>query len=261
MARTIVITSGKGGVGKTTSAVNIAAGFNKLGKNVVLIDANITTPNVGLHLGAPAVPISLNHVLSGKAKLQDAIYEHHSGMKVMPSAISFSALRGVRPEKLEEITRQLKRIADITIIDSAAGLGREAVVAIKSSDDVIIITNAELAALTDALKTIRLSEQLDKNIKGVVVTRFRNDNHQMNLEEVESMLETQIIAVIPEDDAVRESQRMKDAVVHTHPHSNAARSYMELTARLLGKKYIEELEEKQRRGALHRLLVKLGIAK
>ena len=76
--KAIAVVSGKGGVGKTTSAINLAAALNFFGKDVVILDANLTTPNVGLHLGAPIVPVNLNHVLSGKASIVDAIYEHES---------------------------------------------------------------------------------------------------------------------------------------------------------------------------------------
>lgn len=88
MTKVITITSGKGGVGKTTTAINLAAALNSLGKDVILVDSNLTTPNVGIHLGAPIVPVTLNHVLLGKAKVGDAIYEHSSGTKILPSSLS-----------------------------------------------------------------------------------------------------------------------------------------------------------------------------
>ena len=75
MARIIVINSGKGGVGKTTTAINLGVALNKMGQEVIIVDANLNTPNIGLQLGAPIVPITLNHILKGKAKIEDAIYE------------------------------------------------------------------------------------------------------------------------------------------------------------------------------------------
>ena len=80
MSKLITITSGKGGVGKTTTAINLGAALNAFGKDVVVLDANLTTPNVGLHLGAPLVPVSLNHVLSGKANIIELyLVEPHLG--------------------------------------------------------------------------------------------------------------------------------------------------------------------------------------
>jgi len=101
MAKIITITSGKGGVGKTTTAINLGAALNSFGKDVVILDANLTTPNVGLHLGAPIVPVSLNHVLLGKADLEDAIYEHESGTKIIPSSLSVKELKRLNHRKLK----------------------------------------------------------------------------------------------------------------------------------------------------------------
>ncbi|MAH03585.1 hypothetical protein CMI39_02245 [Candidatus Pacearchaeota archaeon] len=93
MKKLIVITSGKGGVGKTTSAVNLGAAVNHFGRDVLVVDGNLTTPNVGIHLGSPEVPVSLNHVLSEKADISEAIYEHESGIKILPSSLSIKELK------------------------------------------------------------------------------------------------------------------------------------------------------------------------
>ena len=134
MTKLITITSGKGGVGKTTTAINLAMAINSFGKEVVLVDANLTTPNIGLHLGAPIVPVSLNHVLLGKAKIQDAIYEHESGTKIIPSSLSINELRRLNHKKLKDVGKRLRKMADFVIYDSAAGLGEEAIAAIESAD-------------------------------------------------------------------------------------------------------------------------------
>src|SRR3989344_2115348 len=132
MGKLITITSGKGGVGKTTTAINLGAAINKFGKDVVVVDANLTTPNVGLHLGAPMVPVNLNHVLLGKAKISDAIYEHESGTKVIPSSLSVKELKRINHKRMKDVAKKLRRMADFVIFDSAAGLGEEAVAAIES---------------------------------------------------------------------------------------------------------------------------------
>ena len=137
MTKVITITSGKGGVGKTTTAINLGAALNFFGKEVIIVDANLTTPNVGLHLGAPIVPISLNHVLLGKAKIADAVYEHESGTKIIPSSLSVKELRRIDHSKLKDIGKRLKKVADYIIFDSAAGLGEEALAAMESADEMI----------------------------------------------------------------------------------------------------------------------------
>ncbi len=154
MTKIYSIISGKGGVGKTSSTINLGAALNKLGEDVIIVDGNLTTPNIGIHLGAPIVPITLNHVLNNQARIEDAIYEHESGTKVLPASLSLKETEKIDYKKIPEVLRKLKKFTNYVLIDSAAGLGEEARFAILSSDEVIIVTNPEISAVTDALKTI-----------------------------------------------------------------------------------------------------------
>lgn len=239
MSKLITITSGKGGVGKTTTAINLGAALNAFGKNVVVLDANLTTPNIGLHLGAPLVPISLNQVLLGKANVVDAIYEHESGTKIVPSSLSVRDLKTINHLRLKEVGKKLKKIADYVIFDSAAGLGDEAIAALEASDELIIVTNPEIPAVADALKTAKVIEEMGKKVRGVIVTRVRNARSEMPIENVSEMLELPIIGIIPEDDCVQEALVLKDALMHTHPKSRAARAYRKIAASIAGMKYKE----------------------
>lgn len=235
MTGIITITSGKGGVGKTTTAINLGSAINQFGKEVIIVDANLTTPNIGLHLGAPIVPVSLNHVLLGKAKVSDAVYEHKSGTKIIPSSLSVRELSDIQPERLRDVAKRLKKISDFVILDSAAGLGDEAVAAFDAADEIIIVTNPEIPAVTDALKASKLAEQLGKEVKGVIVTRVRGDKTEMPILNIRDMLELPILGVIPEDRNVPKSVLMKNALVYTHPKSRASRAYRKLAAKLIGK--------------------------
>jgi septum site-determining protein MinD len=222
--RTIAIVSGKGGVGKTTTAINLSAYLNDFGQNVLVIDANINTPDIGLSLGAPIVPIALQHVLSGKNKAEEAIYVHHTGTKIMPSSLAVNG----EIKKLGKITNSLKNF-DFIIIDSAAGLGEDAISSIKSADECIIVTNPELPALTGALKTIKAIEKINKKILGVLVTR--KTKGQLSLKNVEDMLEYPIIGIIPEDNKVKISQKEKETLLDYS--GKASNGYKKLALRLL----------------------------
>jgi septum site-determining protein MinD len=240
MAKIFVISSGKGGVGKTTAAINLAAALNNLGQDVLLVDANLTTPNVGLHLGAPIVPVSLNHILKDKAEIADAIYEHYSGTKVLPSSLSLKDSKNINYSLLPSLAKKLRKIADIIIFDSAAGLGVEAGHAINSADEVIIVTNPEMPAVTDALKTIKFAEEKNKEIKGIIINRVTNSKFEMPMSSIKEMLEKPIIGIIPEDDSVKKSIIMKDAVFHTHPRSPVSKAYKNIALRILGEKPTEK---------------------
>jgi septum site-determining protein MinD len=234
MSKVYAIISGKGGVGKTTTAINIGSSFTKLGQDVIVIDGNLTTPNIGIHLGAPIVPITLNHILNGEAKLEDSIYEHESGTKIIPASLSLKETEKINYKRFPEITRKLKKIGEHIFIDSPAGLGEEAKATINASDEIIIVTNPEIAAVTDALKTIKLAEEMNKPVIGVIITRCQGGKTEMPISNIKEMLEVPILGIIPEDIAIKESQVIKNSVIHTHPKSDASESYMKTSRRLLG---------------------------
>ncbi|GIU68325.1 MAG: septum site-determining protein MinD [Candidatus Pacearchaeota archaeon] len=245
MSKIIVITSGKGGVGKTTTAVNLAAALRYFGKDVLIVDGNLSTPNVGIHLNAHTVPVSLNHVLRGIAHPMEAVYEHETGIKVMPASLSIKELKKTRAERLKSFRTDFKRIAPYVIVDCAAGLGNEAVCAIEAADEVIIVTNPELPAITDALKTIKLAEQLKKPVIGGIVTRVQKTESELEPEVVKEMLEVPVIGMVPEDEHVKKSIKEKKPVVHRHPRSKAARAYKEITAKLFNFPYDSKKEREK----------------
>lgn len=235
----ITVTSGKGGVGKTTTTINLGAALNSFNKDVIIVDANLTTPNVGLHLGAPIVPVNLNHVMQGKAKVSDAIYEHESGTKVIPSSLSVKELRRLNHSKLKDVSKKLKNMADFILLDSAAGLGDEAVGSIEAADELIIVTNPEITAVTDALKTVKLADELGKKVKGVIITRVAGNPHEMSISNVKEMLDLPVLGVIPEDKKVLASLRHKDAVIHMFPYTKSALAYKKIAAKIAGVNYKE----------------------
>lgn len=258
MKKLIVITSGKGGVGKTTTAINLGAAINHFGKDVLVIDGNLSTPNIGIHLNSPEVPINLNHVLLRKAEPYEAVYEHDSGMKIMPSSLSLRELRKIKPERIQDFKDDFKKISDYVIVDSSAGLGNEATAVMKMADELIVVTNPEIAAITDALKTVKLAQQMRIPILGTIVTRVRRDEIEMQPDTVKEMLEVPILGMIPEDCVIRKSLSMKDAVVHTHPGSKPARAYKEIAAKILGLEYDSDQDKEN---IFSRILKKLKLKK
>ena len=250
MTRTIVFASGKGGVGKTTMVANIGSVLAKSGKDVVVVDANLTTPNLGLHLGVPLFPMTLHDVLKGRARLSDAIYHHESGLRIIPAGISLNDLKGVDSAHLPNTLLELLGNTDIVLIDASAGLGRETLSALESGDELVIITNPDLPSVTDALKLAKLSQRIGAKPLGLIINRVQNKPHEMRTEDIVSMLDDiELLGEVPEDISVQEAIAARNPVTVHKPYSSASKNITKLAGKLIG----EDIEIKE---PFHRKLFK-----
>ncbi|MCK4730643.1 MAG: P-loop NTPase [Candidatus Aenigmarchaeota archaeon] len=195
--RKIAIVSGKGGIGKTTLAINLGYLLNKEFKmDNVVVDCNMTTPHIGVNLGLYNVDITLNHILKDESKVEEGIFEHNTGIKVIPSSLKLTDLSEVDmfklPEKLDELNMHV-------ILDSAPGLGREALAAISAADEILFVTQPYTTAVVDLYRCRKIAEKLDKKILGVVVNNRKNKNHELTDNEIEKITEIPVIGSIPYD--------------------------------------------------------------
>jgi septum site-determining protein MinD len=237
MTRIICVASGKGGVGKTTLVSNLASALTDFKQSVVAVDANLTTSNLGLHVGIPLYPVTLQDVLKGKARLNDAVYHHSTGFKVIPADVSLAKLMVPKAYKLVDIFSKLIGKSDFVLIDSAAGLGQEAQAAIRAADEMITITNPELPALTDALKLGGIAKKFGTKNLGVVVNRVRNKSHEMSTNEIKDFLGLPLIGHIPEDHNIGKSIANKQPLVNYNPRSKASPYFKAIAAHLIDEKY------------------------
>lgn len=241
MTRIICIASGKGGVGKTMLTANLAAALAERGKNITAVDANLTTPNLGIHFGIPLSPITLHDVLKGSASIYDALYNHQNGLKIVPAGLSLKDLRGTDARSLPNALLELLGTTDIILLDSSAGLGREALVAMESSDEIVVIVNPDVSSVTDALKAVRLAKETGVKISGVVVNKRAGRKHELSNNEILGMLEEpKLLAEIPEDVKVSRSIAVRLPVVYRYPHSEASHQIRKLAAQIVGEKYNKE---------------------
>jgi len=245
MTRVICVASGKGGVGKTTVSSNIAAALTEFGKRVLIIDTNLTTPNLGFHLGIPFYPKTIHDVLRGEAYPEEATYVHPTGLSVMPASISLKDLKNTTPENLESMILDLVGDHDVIILDGAAGLGKEGLAAVKAADELVVVTNPQLASVTDALKTVKLAEETGTHILGIVVNRVRGSGSELSMDEVEAMLGHPVISMIPEDDEVHESLAAKTPVVFFNPDTRSAHEMKKLAGAIVGIDYEPPVQEEK----------------
>ena len=155
--RIISVVSGKGGVGKTTVASNLGVVLSRdFRKNVIIIDCNVTTPHLGLFLGMEHTPITLNHVLKEEADINEAMYNHSSGMWVVPASVPLRDMDGVDISLLNNSVKKIynKYIGKIyfILLDCAPCLGRDAIAGIRAGDEILFVTNPNMPALMDVVR-------------------------------------------------------------------------------------------------------------
>jgi len=237
MSRVICVASGKGGVGKTTITANLGLALADMGYKTVAVDANLTAPNLGFHLGVPLYPITLHDVLRGDAKIADAIFTHHSGLKIVPAGLSFEDVKDVDTKNLAKVAARLAADNDMVFLDGAAGLGAEAQAGIRSADELLVVTNPDLPSVTDALKTVKISEEIGTKILGVVLNKVSGYRGELEKEDVESLLGRPVISQIPLDEKVAESIAAKNPIIRWYPYSNASNEMRRLAASLVGARF------------------------
>jgi len=234
MARIITFASGKGGTGKTTVVANLGTAMAQLGKKVTILDADITMANLGLMLGLEGQEVTLHDVLAGETDVAQATYEGPAGMRVVPSSISLEGMRKTKLERLRKAVSELAERTEILLIDCPAGLDRDAITALTMGQEMILVVTPDIASLSDALKTKIISENLGVKPIGVIVTRTTDESVDLSSEEIESVLDLPVLAVIPEDPEVGCSAAFCEPVVIYEPKSPAARAFAKLAVDLLG---------------------------
>jgi len=235
MAIRVAVTSGKGGVGKTTTVANLGLALAKLGVDVTIVDANFTTPDLSLHFGTPATDKTIHHALAGIIPIEQAVHIHKSGLKIVPASLSLDDLKRADYGNLRKIVENIP--GEVVIFDTAAGLGDEMQAVLSVVDKCVLVTNPEWPAITDALKAAIVSESLGASVEGVIINKFKGDKFEPSPSSIESVLDTPVLAIIPNDDSVRASIATKNPVVISSPSSYAAEAYRKLACDIIGVPY------------------------
>jgi septum site-determining protein MinD len=225
MTRFIALVSGKGGVGKTTTALNIGVALNKTGKKTLLLDANLVTPNLAIHLGMTNPKGTVNQLLRKEKGLHEVTYLHESGVSIIPASPSYSEYQKTNPQKLSEAFEHLDRQADFVLVDSPSGLGYEVGQVLKNTDEAIIVTNPNLSSVMDALKTIKLAMSHQNTIGGIILNMSNRGWNELTAQEVEQILGYPIIGNIRHHRKFRKALHKQSPLTYLFPHSGLSKEY------------------------------------
>jgi septum site-determining protein MinD len=236
MGKSIGIISIKGGVGKTSTVVALGSAIASFDKKVLIIDGNFSAPNLGLHLGIVNPDITVHHVLRGKAKAEDAIYEYKN-MDIMPASLLDRQVK--HPMKLRKKIEHLKNIYDIILIDSSPSLNNETLAAMMASDELLVIATPDYPTLSATLRAIRIAKQRKTPIIGLILNKVYNKNFELSIEEIEKAAGTPILAVLPHDLNVLEALANTTPATTYAEKSEVATEYTKLAAALVGEEYTD----------------------
>jgi len=239
--RSIAITSGKGGTGKTTLTANLGVALGALNKDVTILDGDLAMANLAIVMGMHKCELSFLDALTGKANVNDVLYENY-GIKVVPMGLRFEdvheVLSKVKRERVEEVISELLRQTQFLLIDAPAGISDATIISIAAARETLPVCNPTYPSLVDAYKTIRLATLLGSWTRGLVVNRS-GKKADLALPEVETFMGRTLgslptLAEIPEDPKVQEAEREGVPVVVYEPECEASVAINELAKVITG---------------------------
>ena len=238
MSEAIVITSGKGGVGKTTTTANIGTGLAMMGKKVVVVDTDIGLRNLDVVLGLEnRIVYNLVDVINGSCRLRQALIKdkRHPNLFLLPSAQTKDKT-AVSPEQMIKLTEDLKEEFDYILLDCPAGIEQGFKNAIAGADKALVVTTPEVSAIRDADRIIGLLEANDLRDIYLIINRLRPDmisrGYMMSVEDVIEILAVDLIGTIIDDEQIVIATNQGEPL--SGKNSQAEEEYQNICRRLIG---------------------------
>lgn len=238
MSEVIVITSGKGGVGKTTTSANVGTGLAKLGYSVVMIDTDIGLRNLDVVMGLEnRIVYNLVDVVEGNCRIKQALIKDkkYPNLFLLPSAQTRDKT-SVNPEQMKKLIEELRVDFDYILLDCPAGIEQGFQNAIAGADRALVVTTPEVSAIRDADRIIGLLEANEIGKTELIVNRLRMDmvkrGDMMSVKDVCEILSIDLIGAVPDDEQIVISTNQGEPLVGSN--SLAGRAYVNICHRLLG---------------------------
>ena len=238
MSEVIVVTSGKGGVGKTTTTANVGTGLAKLNKKVVLIDTDIGLRNLDVVMGLEnRIVYNLVDVIEGNCRYKQALIKdkRYPNLYLLPSAQTRDKT-SVSPEQMKALTDELREEFDYIILDCPAGIEQGFKNAIAGADRALVVTTPEVSAIRDADRIIGLLEANNLKRSDLIVNRIRMDmvkkGDMMSIDDVVDILSINLIGAVPDDENIVISTNNGEPLVGND--TLAGQAYMNICKRVMG---------------------------
>ena len=266
MAKIIVVTSGKGGVGKTTSAAAIATGLALRGNKTVVIDFDVGLRNLDLIMGCERrVVYDLINVIQGEAGLNQALIrdKRTENLHILPASQTRDK-EALTADGVEKVLEALSQEYDFIVCDSPAGIEHGAQLAMYFADEAIVVTNPEVSSVRDSDRILgllasktRRAERSEPPVKEhLLITRYDpnrvTSGDMLTLDDVREILAINLVGLIPESEAVLRASNQGVPVVHDMD-SDAGQAYADTVSRLLGEDAPRRFHEFQKKGLLSRM--------
>ena len=239
MGEVIVVTSGKGGVGKTTTTANVGAALALKGKKVALIDTDIGLRNLDVVMGLEnRIVYDIVDVVEEKCKLRQALIKdkRFNELFLLPAAQTRDK-SAVNEEQMRELISKLKEEFDYILIDCPAGIEQGFKNAIAGANRAIVVTTAEISAIRDADRIVGLLEASEIKNPELVVNRIRptmiKKGEMMDVDDIVDLLSIDLIGVVPDDEYIITQTNKGEPVVTNHK-APSGKAYMEIARRILG---------------------------
>ncbi|MFB6110678.1 MAG: P-loop NTPase [Halodesulfurarchaeum sp.] len=226
------VASGKGGVGKSTTAINLGAAFVEADRSAVVVDVDLGMANLADLLAVDSIDPTLHEVLSGEADIEDAILEAPGGFDVVLGSTDLESFGRADPAALGPVIEALRESHDLVVLDGSGGLSHDVTVPLGLADGVLIVTTPAEASITNAIKTRELVERLDGTVEGVIVNRIGGAG-EATPADIGGRIGAEVLGSVPEDGAVQVSETEGTPLVTVDRESPAAQSFREIAYGLL----------------------------